>query len=131
MKNQPRNLLFCLFSFLLCLLSPVTAFATNGGSDQIVHAISGVSNVVIIIGYGFIVLVFIISILKSGISAQLAMQFGSGKGLSKEMMMAIEAIFIFVLAILIFPIAKGVINTVISTFGAGRIVGDDLHFPGT
>lgn len=119
--------LFILFLVSMTMLEYLPAYAS--GTESILHAMSGVADIFITIGYGFIILLFVISVVKSGVSAQIAMQIGGPKSVSKELIAVISAVLIFVVAMLLFPVVRNVLNLLILRFGPSNINGQNFEFP--
>ena len=86
----------------------------------------GLSNLFIKFAYGAMVLIFAVGMVKSGLTAQAAQQFGAAGKVSGELMNVLG-----VFGILSYPIAEKVINAVISGGGAsGGFTTDSLQLPG-
>ena len=91
----------------------------------------GLSNLFIKFAYGAMVLIFAVGMVKSGLTAQAAQQFGAAGKVSGELMNVLGGVGIFVFGILSYPIAEKVINAVISGGGAsGGFTTDSLQLPG-
>ena len=91
----------------------------------------GLSNLFIKFAYGAMVLIFAVGMVKSGLTAQAAQQFGAAGKVSGELMNVLGGVVIFVFGILSYPIAEKVINAVISGGGAGSgFTTDSLQLPG-
>ena len=91
----------------------------------------GLSNLFIKFAYGAMVLIFAVGMVKSGLTAQAAQQFGAAGKVSGELMNVLGGVVIFVFGILSYPIAEKVINAVISGGGAsGGFTTDSLQLPG-
>lgn len=91
----------------------------------------GLSNLFIKFAYGAMVLIFAVGMVKSGLTAQAAQQFGATGKVSGELMNVLGGVVIFVFGILSYPIAEKVINAVISGGGAsGGFTTDSLQLPG-
>ena len=71
---------------------------------KVLSAISRISDSVITILLGLIVLITVISLVRSGLSAQIDTQLQRRFGLSREIIMALETITIFVLAMITLPV---------------------------
>ena len=91
----------------------------------------GLSNLFIKFAYGAMVLIFAAGMVKSGLTAQAAQQFGAAGKVSGELMNVLGGVVIFVFGILSYPIAEKVINAVLSGGGAtGGFTTDSLQLPG-
>ena len=91
----------------------------------------GLSNLFIKFAYGAMVLIFAVGMVKSGLTAQAAQQFGAAGKVSGELMNVLGGVVIFVFGILSYPIAEKLINAVISGGGAsGGFTTDSLQLPG-
>ena len=91
----------------------------------------GLSNLFIKFAYGAMVLIFAVGMVKSGLTAQAAQQFGAAGKVSGELMNVLGGVVIFVCGILSYPIAEKVINAVLSGGGAsGGFTTDSLQLPG-
>ena len=91
----------------------------------------GLSNLFIKFAYGAMVLIFAVGMVKSGLTAQAAQQFGAAGKVSGELMNVLGGVVIFVFGILSYPIAEKVINAVLSGGGAsGGFTTDSLQLPG-
>ena len=91
----------------------------------------GLSNLFIKFAYGAMVLIFAVGMVKSGLTAQAAQQFGAAGKVSGELMNVLGGVVIFVFGILSYPIAEKVINVVLSGGGAsGGFTTDSLQLPG-
>ena len=79
---------------------------------------------------GLIVLITVISLVRSGLSAQINTQFQRKFGLSREIIMVLETITIFVLAIIALPVLKKIMSVAISKAGSqSTMLGSDFHLP--
>ncbi|MBQ6520194.1 MAG: hypothetical protein IJI14_15880 [Anaerolineaceae bacterium] len=79
----------------------------------------GLSNLFIKFAYGAMVLIFAVGLVKSGLTAQAAQQFGAAGKVSGELMNVLGGIVVFVFGILSYPLAEKIITAVIESDGAG------------
>ena len=112
-----------------------TAFAAEeiAGEElgKMFGVFKGLSNLFIKFAYGAMVLIFAVGLVKSGLTAQAAQQFGAAGKVSGELMNVLGGIVIFVFGILSYPIAEKIINAVLSGGGAqGGFTTDSLKLPG-
>ena len=105
----------------------------NAESELVSHvllAVSKVTDSIVTILFGLIILITVISLVRSGLTAQINAQFQRMFGLSKEIIMVMETITIFVLAIIALPVLKKIMSTAISKVGSQSIMlGNDFHLP--
>ncbi len=78
---------------------------------------SSLSDLFIKFAYGAMVLIFAVGMVKSGLTAQAAQQFGAAGKVSGELMNVLGGIVVFVLGILSYPIAKQIISNVTNADG--------------
>ena len=98
--------------------------------SKVLTAISKVSDSIITILLGLIVLITVISLVRSGLSAQIDTQLQRKFGLSREIIMVLETITIFVLAMITLPVLKTVMKAAIAKAGSQSIMlGGDFHLP--
>ncbi len=91
----------------------------------------GLSNLFIKFAYGAMILIFAVGLVKSGLTAQAAQQFGAAGKVSNELMNVLGGVVIFVFGILSYPIAEKIITAVISGAGAsGGFTTESLNLPG-
>ena len=112
-----------------------TAFAAEeiAGEEigKMFGVFKGLSNLFIKFAYGAMVLIFAVGMVKSGLTAQAAQQFGAAGKVSGELMNVLGGIVIFVFGVLSYPIAEKIINAVLSGGGAqGGFTTDSLQLPG-
>ena len=97
---------------------------------KVLSAISRISDSVITILLGLIVLITVISLVRSGLSAQIDTQLQRRFGLSREIIMALETITIFVLAMITLPVLKTIMKEAIAKAGSQSVIlGSDFHLP--
>ena len=98
--------------------------------SKVLTAISKVSDSIITILIGLIVLITVISLVRSGLSAQIDTQLQRRFGLSREIIMVLETITIFVLAMIILPVLKTIMSAAIAKVGSQSVMlGGDFHLP--
>lgn len=91
----------------------------------------GLSNLFIKFAYGAMILIFAVGLVKSGLTAQAAQQFGAAGKVSNELMNVLGGVVIFVFGVLSYPIAEKIITAVISGAGAsGGFTTESLNLPG-
>ena len=144
LMNEKRNLyspymgmVIAVILSLLMLFSirTGTAFAAEEIASEEIGKMFGVfkglSNLFIKFAYGAMVLIFAVGMVKSGLTAQAAQQFGAAGKVSGELMNVLGGIVIFVFGVLSYPIAEKIINAVLSGGGAqGGFTTDSLQLPG-
>ncbi len=122
------------FLILFCMnIRPAFAAEEIAGEEigKMFGVFKGLSNLFIKFAYGAMVLIFAVGMVKSGLTAQAAQQFGAAGKVSGELMNVLGGVVIFVFGILSYPIAEKVINAVISGGGAGSgFTTDSLQLPG-
>jgi len=129
-------MVFMILSVLLMILSEsMPAHAAeeiaSGEIQKMFSVFKGLSNLFIKFAYGAMVLIFAVGMVKSGLTAQAAQQFGAAGKVSGELMNVLGGIVIFVFGILSYPIAEKIINSVISSGGAANgFKTDSLKLPG-
>ena len=97
---------------------------------KVLSAISRISDSVITILLGLIVLITVISLVRSGLSAQIDTQLQRRFGLSREIIMALETITIFVLAMIALPVLKAIMKAAIEKAGSqAEMLGQGFHLP--
>lgn len=132
-----RTTVLMILSVLLMLFSwniqPALAAEDIAGAEigKMFSVFKGLSNLFIKFAYGAMVLIFAVGMVKSGLTAQAAQQFGAAGKVSNELMNVLGGVVIFVFGILSYPIAEKVISAVISGAGAsGGFRTDSLNLPG-
>lgn len=89
------------------------------------------SDLFIKFAYGAMVLIFAVGMVKSGLTAQAAKQFGVPVRVSGELMNILGGIVIFVVGILSYPLAKEIIKRVTSETGISTApTTNNLSIPG-
>ena len=108
----------------------VSANAESVLVSKVLTAISRVSDSIITILLGLIVLITVISLVRSGLSAQLDTQLQRRFGLSREIIMVLETATIFVIAMITLPVLKTIMKTAIAKAGSQSVMlGGDFHLP--
>ena len=117
-----------LVTAVLIIVAPASAESIL--VTKVLSAISKVSDSVITILLGLIVLITVISLVRSGLSAQIDTQLQRRFGLSRDIIMALETITIFVLAMITLPVLKTIMKTAIAKAGSQSVMlGGDFHLP--
>ncbi len=112
------------------LAFPLPVYAESELAKQVLKAVSNVSDAIVTILLGLIVLITVISLVRSGLSAQISTQFQKKYGLSREIIMVLETVTIFVLAIIALPVLKKIMRIAISKAGSqSTMLGGDFHMP--
>ena len=112
------------------LAFPLPVYAESELAKQVLKAVSNVSDAIVTILLGLIVLITVISLVRSGLSAQISTQFQKKYGLSREIIMVLETVTIFVLAIIALPVLKKIMRIAISKAGSqSTMLGSDFHMP--
>ena len=112
------------------LVFPIPASAESELAKQVLKAVSNVSDAIVTILLGLIVLITVISLVRSGLSAQISTQFQKKYGLSREIIMVLETVTIFVIAIIALPVLKKIMKIAISKAGSqSSMLGGDFHLP--
>ena len=112
------------------LAFPLPVYAESELAKQVLKAVSNVSDAIVTILLGLIVLITVISLVRSGLTAQISTQFQKKYGLSREIIMVLETVTIFVLAIIALPVLKKIMRITISKAGSqSTMLGGDFHMP--
>ena len=112
------------------LMIAAPAYAESVLVSKVLTAISKVSDSVITILIGLIVLITVISLVRSGLSAQIDTQLQRRFGLSREIIMVLETVTIFVLAMITLPVLKTIMKAAIAKAGSqSTMLGGDFHLP--
>ena len=112
------------------LAFPLPVYAESELAKQVLKAVSNVSDAIVTILLGLIVLITVISLVRSGLTAQISTQFQKKYGLSREIIMVLETVTIFVLAIIALPVLKKIMRIAISKAGSqSTMLGGDFHMP--
>ncbi len=112
------------------LISFSPSYAESRLANQVLRAVSRVSDSIATILLGLIVLATVISLVRSGLSAQISTQFQKKFGLSREILMVIETVTIFVLAMIALPMLKKIMSAAISGVGSqSEMLGGNIHLP--
>ena len=97
---------------------------------KVLSAISRISDSVITILLGLIVLITVISLVRSGLSAQIDTQLQRRFGLSRNLIMVLETVTIFVLAMITLPVLKAIMKAAIAEAGSQSVMlGGNFHLP--
>ncbi len=131
-EKQRKNdiLAACIAAVTFILTSYGNAGAESEFVSHVLKAVSNVSDSIITILLGLIVLATVISLVRSGLTAQINTQFQRRFGLSREIIMVLETIAIFVLAMIILSLLKEVMKTAVSKAGGqSEMLGSNFHLP--
>ncbi len=91
----------------------------------------GLADVFIKVAYGLMIIIFAIGMVKSGVSAQAAQQFGAANRVSGEIMNVMSGIVIFVFGILAYPLVEKIIQNVVTNSNiTGKMSTQGLELPG-
>ena len=116
------------------MAAPQPAFAvdysSNGFVSKLLDVVSSITDDVIVIIVGLTTLVTVISVVRSGVMAQLNAQVGRKIGLSREMLTVLETITIFLVAMITLPLVKAIIQKAVTLAGGKDLMlGWTLRFP--
>ena len=129
-RRKPEKFLYLIAWTASILAFPLPASAESELAKQVLKAVSNVSDAIVTILLGLIVLITVISLVRSGLSAQISTQFQKKYGLSREIIMVLETVTIFVLAVIALPILKKIMKIAISKAGSqSSMLGGDFHLP--
>ena len=137
------KVLFIIVTAMLCFSMTIPVFAedpnemmgsggsTSGFVGRLLDVVSMITDDVIVIIVGLTTLITVIAVVRSGVMAQLNANLGRKFGLSNELLMVLETITIFVVAMVTLPLVKSVIRRAVSLAGGtGTMLGWNLRFPG-
>lgn len=129
-KKKKDRWVYSTVAIVATLISFIPVYAESQIVNQVLKAVSKVSDSIVTILLGLIVLVTVISLVRSGLSAQINTQFQKKFGLSREIIMVLETVTIFVLAMIALPLLKKIMNTAISKVGSqSEMLGGNFHLP--
>ena len=129
-KKKKVRIVYIIVAVTAALISFIPAYAESQLADQVLKAVSKVSDSIVTILLGLIVLVTVISLVWSGLSAQINTQFQKKFGLSREIIMVLETITIFVLAMIALPLLKKIMSEAVSKVGSqSEMLGGNFHLP--
>lgn len=129
-KRNPELFVFTAACAAILLAFPFPAYAESELTTQVLKAVSSASDAIVTILLGLIVLVTVISLVRSGLSAQIDTQLQRRFGLSREIIMVLETVTIFVLAMITLPVLKTIMKTAIAKAGSQSVMlGGDFHLP--
>ena len=133
MNNWDRlcnQFIYLSVAIILAFVSYRSAGAESQLASQVLKAVSKVSDSIVTILLGLIVLITVISLVRSGLSAQINVQFQKRFGLSREIIMVLETVTIFVLAMIALPLLKKLMAVAVSSAGSQSVMlGDNFHLP--
>ncbi len=128
LKKEKASGVLCTVFVSLILFKPA-----NAESELVNHvllAVSKISDSIVTILLGLIVLITVISVVRSGLTAQVNAQFQRRFGLSREIILVLETITIFVLAMIMLPLLKDIMKTALSKAGGqSEMLGNHFHLP--
>lgn len=129
-KKKYVRLVYSTAAAAASFISFSPSYAESQLANQVLKAVSGVSDSIVTILLGLIVLVTVISLVRSGLSAQINTQFQRKFGLSREIIMVLETVTIFVLSMIALPMLKKIMSTAISGVGSqSEMLGGNIHLP--
>ncbi len=129
-KKKYVRIVYNIVAVTVAFISFVPAYAESQLANQVLKAVSKVSDSIVTILLGLIVLVTVISLVRSGLSAQINTQFQKKFGLSREIIMVLETITIFVLAMIALPLLKKIMSAAVSKVGSqSEMLGGNFHLP--
>ena len=129
-KEKYVRIVYIIVAVTATLISFIPAYAESQLANQVLKAVSKVSDSIVTILLGLIVLVTVISLVHSGLSAQINTQFQKKFGLSREIIMVLETVTIFVLAMIALPLLKSIMRVAVSKVGSqSEMLGGNFHLP--
>lgn len=129
-KKKYVRIVYDIVAVVAALISFIPAYAESQLANQVLKAVSKVSDSIVTILLGLIVLATVISLVHSGLSAQINTQFQKKFGLSREIIMVLETVTIFVLAMIALPLLKSIMRVAISKVGSqSEMLGGNFHLP--
>lgn len=106
------------------------SYAESALVTQTLKAVSKVSDSIVTILLGVIIFVTVVSLVRSGLSAQINTQFQRRFGVSREIVLVIETITIFVIAMIALPVFKQIIKAAVSKAGSqSGMLDGNFHIP--
>ena len=130
LNRNGKNAINILGAVLFSLIRFRSAKAESELVKHVLLAVSKISDSIVTILLGLIVLITVISLVRSGLTAQMTTQFQRWFGLSREIIMVLETVTIFVLAMIILPLLKDVMKTALSKAGGqSEMLGGNFHLP--
>ena len=129
-RRKPAKYIYPIAWAISILTFTLPAYGESELAKQVLKAVSNVSDAIVTILLGLIVLITVISLVRSGLSAQISTQFQKKYGLSREIIMVLETVTIFVLAVIALPVLKKIMKIAISKAGSqSTMLGGDFHLP--
>ena len=129
-KKKYGQLIYGGVSLFAVLLTFMPASAESQLVTQVLKAVSKVSDSIVTILLGLIVLVTVISLVRSGLSAQISTHLQRRFGLSREITLVLKTVTIFVLAMIALPLLKSIMSTAVSKAGSqSEMLGGNFHLP--
>ena len=130
LKRNGKKTIIILGAVLVSSIGFSAADAESGLVDHVLLAVSKISDSIVTILLGLIVLITVVSLVRSGLTAQVAAQFQRRFGLSREIITVLETITIFVLAMIVLPLLKEVMKTALAKAGGqSEMLGSNFHLP--
>ena len=120
--TRADSLIFIAAAVSATLFISVPAYAESVLASKVLTAISNVSDSVITILLGLIILITVISLVRSGLSAQIDTQLQRKFGLSREIIMVLETVTIFVLAMITLPVLKNIMKAAVAKAGSQTVM---------
>lgn len=126
------NCFLCVFLMSMTASQPAYAeeYSSSGFVGKLLGVVSNITDDVIVIIIGLTTLVTVISVVRSGVMAQLNAQVGRKMGLSREILMVLETITIFIVAMITLPLVKAVVQKAVTLAGGiNSMLGWNLRYP--
>ncbi len=121
MYKNKKTVLSAIASVAMFLITAFPAAAVDSPTylaKSLINIVRGVLSPIVVILNGFIILLTVIAVVKSGVRAQYLQALGMRLHLSMEWISVCEIILIFVAYAALYPITNAVVNYVASRAGA-------------
>lgn len=121
MYNKQQRILLTIITVVTFFITAFPAAAVDSPTylaRSLINIVRGVLSPIIVILNGFIILLTVIAVVKSGVRAQYLQALGLRLHLSMEWITICEVIVIFVAYCALYPITNAVVNYVASKAGA-------------
>lgn len=129
-KKKNGQLIYGAVTAFAVLVTFLPVSAESQLVTQVLKAVSKVSDSIVTILLGLIVLVTVISLVRSGLSAQISTHLQRRFGLSREITLVLKTVTIFVLAMIALPLLKSIMSTAVSKAGSqSEMLGGNFHLP--
>ncbi len=129
-RGTPDHLLTAFLSVPYTFSSVRNVYAESLFVTYILKAVSNVSDSIITILLVLIVLATAVSLVRSGLNAQISTQLQRRFGLSREMIMVLETVTIFVLAMIALPALRNIMKAATAKAGSqSEMLGGSFHLP--